>query len=78
MVKSYTHLNLDERIAIQMQLSEGQSMRAIARSLQRSPSSICRELHRCGYQGKPQRACRAGRPNYSDAYGIHGYSCSKA
>lgn len=78
MPKSYVHLNLDERIAIQMHLSDGNSIRAIAHALKRSPSSISRELHRSGWNGKTKPGVRAVRPSYSDATGIQGYSCSKA
>ena len=78
MPKAYKHLDLNERIAIQMHLSEGASICTIAQTLRRSPSSMSRELHRCGWLGKPEKAVRGGRPNYSDAAGIQGYSCSKA
>jgi transposase, IS30 family len=78
MTKTYRHLNLNERITIQMHLSEGTSIRTIAHHLQRSPSSVSRELHRCGWKGKPAKGVRAVRPNCSDAAGIQGYSCSKA
>jgi IS30 family transposase len=78
MPKSYTHLNLDERITIQMHLSDGDSIRTIAQALKRSPSTICRELRRGGWKGKPKPGVRAARRSYSDAAGIQGYSCSKA
>ena len=78
MPKTYKHLDLDERIAIQMHLFDGASIRTIARALQRSPSTISRELQRCGWTGKRDKSVRGGRPNYSDAAGIQGYSCSKA
>jgi IS30 family transposase len=67
MPKSYTHLNLDERITIQMHLPDGDSIRTMAQALKRSPSNICRELRRCGWKGKPKPSVRAARRSYSDA-----------
>lgn len=43
---SYTHFTLDERKYLQQLLSEGKSFRKIAEILERSPSSISREVSR--------------------------------
>ena len=42
----YTHFTLEERKYLQKLLSEGESFRSIARILERSPSSISREVKR--------------------------------
>ena len=42
----YAHLNLEDRCAIARLRQEGYSIRQIAAALDRSPSSICRELKR--------------------------------
>jgi IS30 family transposase len=46
MKKSYTQLQPEERATLMLMLKEGASLRAIARQLQRSPSSLSRELAR--------------------------------
>jgi IS30 family transposase len=46
MKKSYTQLQPEERATLMLMLKEGTSLRAIARHLQRSPSSLSRELAR--------------------------------
>lgn len=43
---SYSELSLDERIIIRVGLLQSQSLRAIARQLNRSPSTISREVRR--------------------------------
>src|SRR6516165_10813460 len=48
MSKSYQHLSRDERAAIAIGLEQGLSRRAIARRLNRSPSTISREVRRNG------------------------------
>ena len=45
-MKSYTHFTLSERNCLQQLLSEGKSYREIARVLDRSPSTISREVKR--------------------------------
>ena len=40
----YRHLNVDERAFIQLALERSCTLRAIARSVQRAPSTISREL----------------------------------
>lgn len=52
---SYTHFTLEERKYIQKLLSEGYSLRKIAEILERSPSSVCREVKRNKAKYKPRR-----------------------
>lgn len=51
---SYNHLTIDERSVIYALKKDGRSIRFIASSINRSPSTISRELKRnfCGYQYK--------------------------
>lgn len=72
MSKKYHHLTLAERTLIQTQLQQGFKPAAIAASLGRSRSCLCRELARNGW--KAPRAVRpVGRPPMAG-----GYSCSRA
>lgn len=52
---SYTHFTLDERKYLQNLLSEGLSFRKIAEILERSPSTISREVKRNKAKYKPHR-----------------------
>lgn len=52
---SYTHFTLEERKYLQQLLSEGYSQRKIAAILERSPSSISREIRRNRAAYKPHR-----------------------
>ena len=52
---SYTHLTLEERKYLQKLLSEGYSQRKIAAILERSPSTISREIQRNRAKWKPQQ-----------------------
>ena len=52
---SYTHFTLEERKYLQELLSEGKSLRKIAEILDRSPSTISREIKRNKAQNKPHR-----------------------
>lgn len=52
---SYTHFTLEERKYLQQLLSDGLSMRKIAAILERSPSSISREIKRNRTKGKPKK-----------------------
>lgn len=54
-MKSYTHLTLNERKCLQELLSEGKSIRKIAKILERSPSTISREINRNKAKYKPHR-----------------------
>ena len=73
MGKNYEHLSIEERALIQAKLETGCKLRAIARSLQRSPSTISRELKRCGWQShNPVPTIRLR------TRGINGYWCESA
>ena len=50
---SYTHLTLNERKYLQQLLAEGYSLRKIAATLERSPSTISREIKRNKAKYKP-------------------------
>ena len=72
MSKKYHHLTLDERTLIQTQLQQGFKPAAIASSLNRPRSCICRELARNGWRA-PGTARPVGRPPIAG-----GYSSSRA
>ena len=60
MGRPYNHLQASERATIMLMQRDGASMRAIARMLARSPSTISRELARQSYVGElPYNASRA-------------------
>ena len=46
---TYKHLSCEDRTMIQLSLEQGCTLRAIARSVQRAPSSVSRELKRNGW-----------------------------
>ena len=59
-MRTYHELDLDERVEIQRRLEAGDSQRAIARSLKRSPSTISRECRRMGagsYRAQATQRC---------------------
>jgi transposase, IS30 family len=74
MGKKYEHLSVEERALIQCKLELGCKLRAIARSLQRAPSTISRELRRCGWRG----ASREVPVQRLRTRGIDGYWCQAA
>lgn len=74
MPKKYHHLSDLERAQIQARLELGCKVRAIARSLQRAPSTISRELRRCGWRGPGASA----PVNKLRTRGINGYWCEAA
>lgn len=74
MGKNYEHLSVEERALIQSKLELGCKLRAIARSLQRAPSTISRELKRCGWRGA---SCEVPTVRLR-ARGIDGYWCQTA
>ena len=74
MSKSYCHLSDLERAQIQAHLELGSKVRAIARTLLRSPSTISRELKRCGWHGPTA----ATPPAKLRTRGINGYWCEAA
>jgi transposase, IS30 family len=73
MGKNYEHLSVTDRAMLHYQLSLGCKLRAIARSLQRAPSTISRELRRNGWSGQPFVQPAGRTPNC-----IHGYEHSAA
>ena len=74
MPKNYEHLKVEERALIQAMLELGSSVRAIARSLERAPSTVSRELKRCGWFGPD---APLPRPRLRTR-GINGYWCEAA
>jgi transposase, IS30 family len=69
----YWHLSLEERAVIQAKLDEGCCVRQISQSLGRAPSTISRELKRCGWAGP--KVVRY-MPSWKD--GVNGYNCELA
>jgi IS30 family transposase len=67
MTKTYQHLSPEERGVIMAMTHQGSSTRAIARALQRAPSTICRELRRNGHQCA-NGAALTGRPRLRPGY----------
>jgi len=67
MGKSYRQLSLDERVQLQVGIGNGLGMRAMARELARSVSTISRELQRNGCRN-PVPIGRRGRPRVAAAY----------
>lgn len=68
---SYTHLTLDERKYLQELLAEGLSFRKIAAILERSPSTISREVKRNKAKYKPKR--QPDNPYWYNHW--HAYKC---
>ncbi|MDH5668759.1 MAG: IS30 family transposase, partial [Nitrospira sp.] len=57
--RRYTHLSAEERETISLGLSQGLSLRMLARMVGRSPSTLSREYARNTLHGRPYRACTA-------------------
>ena len=82
MGKHYEHLKPEERATVMLMRREGMSVRAVAGTLNRSPSSISRELSRHSVEGTLYDASIAGayfserdrsfRGIVTDAGGLHG------
>ena len=53
-MSSYTHFTLEERKYLQQLLAEGNSLRKIAAILERSPSTISREITRNRTKSQPK------------------------
>lgn len=72
MGKEYKQLSGTERVVIMLRLRDGWSSRAIARELQRSPSSITREISRArglpGCADLPYEATRACSRAHGERY----------
>ena len=62
MKSTYQHLSLEERAVIRAKLDEGCTLRAIARSVQRAPSTLSRELRRNGACERTIAPSQRGRP----------------
>jgi IS30 family transposase len=54
---TYHHLNLDERNQIQQRLNQGSTIRSIAQTLNRPPSTISRDIRRGIYRAQTQTYC---------------------
>ena len=67
MGKRYEQLSIEERTMIQMQLEMGAKPAAIALGLNRSASTLCRELKRNGWV-RPQALRGRGRPLLAGGY----------
>ena len=65
---NYKHLSCEERTMIQWSLGQGCTLRAIARSVQRAPSSISRELARNGWRNPAAAPKNRGRPPLAGGY----------
>ena len=65
---NYKHLSCEERAMIQLSLEQGCTLRAIARSVQRAPSSISRELRRNGWSHPATAPKKRGRPPVAGGY----------
>lgn len=59
--RSYRHLSAEERETLSLGLTQGHSLRTMARFLGRAPSTLSREIARNTTRGCPYRACTAQR-----------------
>ncbi len=65
---NYEHLSCEERTMIQLSLEQGCTLRAIALSVQRAPSTISRELKRNGWCNPATLPPKRGRPPVAGGY----------
>ena len=65
---NYKYLSCEERPPIQFSLERGCTLRVLARSLQRVPSSISRELQRNGWTNPTTGPRKRGRPPLAGGY----------
>ena len=68
MGKNYEQLSCKERTATQFRLEQGCTLREMARSVERSPSTISRELKRNGWINPAHRPRKRGRPVVAGGY----------
>lgn len=68
MGKNYEHLSIEEKTMIQLGLEQDCALRAIARRMQRSPSTITRELARNDWTCPAARPRKRGRPPVGCGY----------
>ena len=54
-----THVSAEDRETLSLGLTQGESLRALARVLGRAPSTLSREYARNTTRGRPYRACTA-------------------
>ena len=54
-----THLSAEDRETVSLGLTQGESLRMLARVLGRAPSTLSREYARNTTRGRPYRACTA-------------------
>ena len=60
MQKSYNHLKPEERAAVMLMMRDGATVRSVARTLSRVPSTISRELKKNCPNGQNYEAAAAG------------------
>ena len=60
MEKSYNHLKPEERAAVMLMMRDGATVRSVARTLSRAPSTISRELKKNCPDGQKYEAAAAG------------------
>jgi IS30 family transposase len=65
---NYNHLSMEERAMIQVGLEQGCTLREIALSVQRSPSTVSRELKRNGWRNPATEPRRRGRRRVAGGY----------
>ena len=65
---NYKHLSCEEPTITQLSLEQGCTLRVIARSRQRAPSSISRELKRNGWTNPTTSPRKRGRPPLASGY----------
>ena len=65
-MRSYKHFTLDERESLRIKLTEGKSLRQIAKELGRNVSTISRELERNGKKTDPTTLGGAAPCIYTD------------
>ena len=65
---NYKHLSCEKRTLIQLSLEQGCTLRVIARSLQRAPRSISRELKRNGWTNPTTGPRKRDRPPLASGY----------
>ena len=57
LTRPYRHMSAEDRETLSLGLTQGQSLRTIAKVLGRAPSTVSRELSRNTTRGHPYRAC---------------------
>lgn len=65
---NYTQISCEDRAMIQWGLGQGWTQRAIARCVDRSPSTVSRELRRNGWRNPADKSPPIGRPRKVSGY----------